>query len=195
MTGEQQLLEAVLAGHRELSAAVTWALSDGSKPPPCELTQDASEKHSSAPRTPLRPADFRVHALNYVREQAELVLAAAEQAAACGTSEAGSHPPTPQAKPFAEERGQPAPGPAQRGTRLPAPFSSGSNPVHQQPGQLDDANFPSLAASSAGGGRRHSGGGGGWPSPLLKPGNAAASGQPVQVSACGLHAESVAINS
>ncbi|KAI3423926.1 hypothetical protein D9Q98_009760 [Chlorella vulgaris] len=180
MTGEQQLLEAVLAGHPELSAAVNWALSDGSKPPPCELTQDASEKHSSAPRTPLRPADFRVHALNYVREQAELVLAAAEQAAACGTSEAGSHPPTPQAKPFAEERGQPAPGPAQRGTRLPAPFSSGSNPVHQQPGQLDDANFPSLAASSAGGGRRHSGGGGGWPSPLLKPGNAAASGQPVQ---------------
>ncbi|KAL4855714.1 hypothetical protein ACK3TF_003794 [Chlorella vulgaris] len=180
MTGEQQLLEAVLAGHPELSAALTWALSDGSKPPPCELTQDVSERSPPAPRTALRPADFRVHALNYVREQAELVLAAAEQAAACGTSEAGSHPPTPQAKPFAEERGQPAPGPAQRGTRLPAPFSSGSNPVYQQPGQLDDANFPSLAASSAGGGRRHSGGGGGWPSPPLKPGNAAASGQPVQ---------------
>jgi hypothetical protein len=100
MSLEQQLLDAVLCGQLEVAAALAWALGDDSSaPPPLELRLGSPWKSPNAPRPVLRPADFRVHVLNHVREQAELVLAAAEQeTAGGGASEAGSQPPTPSAQ-------------------------------------------------------------------------------------------------
>jgi hypothetical protein len=97
-TMEQQLLEAVLGGQLELSAALAWVLADDpAQPAPIHLRLGSPWKAGSAPRPPLRPADFRVHLLNYVREQAELVLAAAEQEAGGSGAGGSSQPPTPQA--------------------------------------------------------------------------------------------------
>lgn len=91
---EHQLLEAVLGGQVELSAVLAWALGEEGEAP---LPERHSESPWRSPRRtlpPSRPADFRVHVLNAVRDQAELVLAAAEQEAAGGSG--SSHPPTLQ---------------------------------------------------------------------------------------------------
>lgn len=142
----EALLQAVLQGAAPLGPALDWALSGSSAPPPPELLLDGGGRGRASPThpPPLRGPDFRVAVLNHVREQAELVLAAAEQ-------EAGpSHPPTPEGPskapppPSAAPAGAGAPPPPRR-ERQAAQVQRASRRL--EPGLLlDDANFPSLGA-------------------------------------------------
>ena len=124
---------------------------------------------------PLRTgAAPQVHTLNYVREQAELVLAAAEQEAAGAGSTSQPPTPTPQARAdgqaslaaeLAGQRGGQPPQQQQEKQQQQQQQqqqrrASGAamRPPPPNPGRLDDANFPTLAAAAANstGGRRHS---------------------------------------
>eukprot|EP00887_Chlorella_sp_A99_P005741 scaffold1.g5741.t1 len=150
----EALLRAVLDGHLGLPQALDWVLSAASEPPPIALDDGAGSLAPSGPPglNCCTPAAFRVFVLNHVREQAELILAAAEQESA-----PTSQPPTPEAKggglpcggapprrPAGGQPGAPPPRPqAERPQQAPPP---GRPP---QPGALDDSNFPALGAAPA----------------------------------------------
>jgi hypothetical protein len=143
----EALLQTVLLGDLPWQLALAWALSSGENGPPPELKVTSGFEGlspSQAQPIPFRPVDFRTHILNHVREQAELILAAAEQ-------EGGlSHPPTPEAL----SRGKSASNaPRQPPAGLGAGQQLANNRQHAQlqrasrrlePGLLDDNNFPSL---------------------------------------------------
>lgn len=156
MRQEEALLRGLLAGSLPLQPALEWALASGDAAPPPGLgLPDGLGTTASPTRAqplPLRPVDLRTAILNHVREQAELILAAAEQ-------EAGpSHPPTPDA----QGRGAvaaPAAAALPRPVEAPAPAAGGTAQRRQaerqagqmqrvsrrlEPGLLDESNFPRL---------------------------------------------------
>ena len=149
--GMEALLAAVLSEQLGLPEAVAWALSTHNTPPPIHPRADGAwEGLAQGQGLPpaFGPAEFRVFLLNHVREQVELILAAAERDAA------PSHPPTP------DGQGATARGPAaRREAGMPPhhagpPGAAGAGParhVPAQPGAVDDANFPALGAAVASG--------------------------------------------
>lgn len=130
MQMESRLLEGALAGSLDLAAALAWALGEAGEPPALSQGSGSLWRSPGTPQPPPpRAEDFRVHVLNTVREQAELVLAAAEQEASGGS--AGSQPPTPQPARTDQPNGSAAEGGTAAGTAA-VPSAGAMQPPRQR---------------------------------------------------------------
>lgn len=85
----ERLLQAVLAGEWPVDCAVQWIAGNTSVQPPADLINPAEKTAWKV--DPPSPEGFRTFVLNYVRDQAEHILSAAEEKAS------GSRIGTPQA--------------------------------------------------------------------------------------------------
>lgn len=144
----EALLQGVLDGNVPVKVALDWALAYSSIPYLADLHLDTKQYGLDRLRhdLPFRAVDFRTAILNYVREQAELILAAAEQ-------ETSTSPPsTPETKAGVQSK-------AVSGTSSASSILAQRQQRHQaqllrasrrlEPGRLDDENFPSLGAPAS----------------------------------------------
>ncbi len=131
----ERLLEGVLAGEWSVASALRWLDGDASASPPADLV--ATDTSAAWQPDPPTPDTFRAAVLNFVRDQADFVLSAAEKKAA------GSRSGTPSTHTLVSA-------PSTASGRLPKSL----DPDHLrrlesvarrlEPGAVDDSNFPSL---------------------------------------------------
>ncbi len=136
----EKLLQGVLQGEFPVRSAVQWMNGDNSVSPPPDLlpqkTQTAWQTEGPTPE------GFKAFILNYVRDQAEFILSAAEKKAA--TSRGGTPQPS---------------GPNTFGSGVPITRSKRTEAEHLRqlesvarrldPGAVDETNFPSLGGPSS----------------------------------------------
>jgi hypothetical protein len=198
------LLQAVLSGEWPVPASLAWALSPGSPALPAELQrrllQRSAERDTAEEGGAPTPAAFRLAVLSRVRDQAELILAAAEAAAG------PSRPGTPQHHGTHPAAGPPHP--AGRGAAAAGGLEARLHRVARrlEPGAVDDLNFPTLGgcppakpstlpppAAPQGGEPQAAGalgGGGGGATPRIRPAAAAPLRAPRRAAGGGGEGES-----
>jgi hypothetical protein len=141
-----KLLQGVLQGEFPVGSAVQWMNGDNSVSPPPHLlpakTQTAWQTEGPTPE------GFKAFILDFVRDQAEFILSAAEKK---GSASRGGTP-------------QPS-GPNTFGSGLPITRSKRTEAEHLRqlesvarrldPGAVDDANFPSLGGGNSSNGTQN----------------------------------------
>lgn len=133
-----KLLQGVLQGEFPVGSALQWMNGDDSVSPPTHLLPQKSQ--SAWQQEALTPESFKAFILNYVRDQAEFILSAAEKKGR--TSRGGTPQPS---------------GPNTFGSGAPVTRSKRTDAEHLRqlesvarrldPGAVDEANFPSLGGS------------------------------------------------
>jgi hypothetical protein len=135
-----KLLQGVLEGEFLVGSAVQWMNGDDTVSPPAHLLP---QKVRTAWQTEgPTPESFKAFILNYVRDQAEFILSAAEKKGS--TSRGGTPQPS---------------GPNTFGSGVPITRTKRTEAQHLRqlesvarrldPGAVDEANFPSLGGSSS----------------------------------------------
>lgn len=151
MSAPDGVLQAVLSGHWPVPAALEWALSSSSQPPPLALchrgTQQAAEPDLLG-GVPLTPAAFRDSILSQVRDEAEIILAAAEAEARRDRhvpASPGGHRDGAQGSALAAAPGAP---PGQKDSNMKSQQLERVARRLEVP-HVDDLNFPALGAAPA----------------------------------------------